>query len=511
MSDALFLQDGKRLDNIRWPFKRYMVLMPERNEVDAFAWLYASFVKMYNLKKGNKAYEYNAEIENVVKGQIRQYFLNIIDVPTLNVVITQMEKYLDPNHPDSIKVFQNLFTDKMRIKYVFQDCITGSVVPFFYDELEVESELPRAVDFEGGLKPVKKSKPVKKYVKLAYERYLHRENYVGEEIEEIIQEYQEDEDFLKDEDNQLFEEDEDFTVKKEMSVEEVKVDTPLRKFDIKFLDDGEIIYYDVPVSIEDNMLFVGTPFDVSTSSWLNVCFVKGSKENRELKEIYDRLSVNIAPKQKIDRFFEDIKNSIYEKLPNCAELYRTIDPIGDRKLREMVWRLENYYVRRDPEFFVKCAVILERILKLVIETGGYVPSDKEFREFANKKIVHELLDAKCSHVDCYNLKKGDLFVKWKNKYVNPKDREINAYSNSNWKPRFDFKSDFLDLMIQSDISKSPLMKYETVNNIWKLWSYRNRQGHDDDNPVPIKVTPDYLEIMEESVKLLSQKIKGESQ
>lgn len=265
MSDALFLQDGKRLDNIRWPFKRYMVLMPERNEVDAFAWLYASFVKMYNLKKGNKAYEYNAEIENVVKGQIRQYFLNIIDVPTLNVVITQMEKYLDPNHPDSIKVFQNLFTDKMRIKYVFQDCITGSVVPFFYDELEVESELPRAVDFEGGLKPVKKSKPVKKYVKLAYERYLHRENYVGEEIEEIIQEYQEDEDFLKDEDNQLFEEDEDFTVKKEMSVEEVKVDTPLRKFDIKFLDDGEIIYYDVPVSIEDNMLFVGTPFDVSTN------------------------------------------------------------------------------------------------------------------------------------------------------------------------------------------------------------------------------------------------------
>jgi hypothetical protein len=55
------------------------------------------------------------------------------------------------------------------------------------------------------------------------------------------------------------------------------------------------------------------------------------------------------------------------------------------------------------------------------------------------------------------------------------------------------------------------MKYETVNNIWKLWNRRNKQGHDDDYSVPMKVTPEDLEIMKESAKLLSQKIKGGAQ
>ena len=168
MSDELFENDGKQVGTLRWPFKKYTILMPEKNDVDAFAWLFASFVRMYNRKKKNPEFTYNNDIENIVKGMIRQHFGNIIDVPTLNKVIeTTKEKYLDPEKHDSIKVFNNLFTDKMQIRYIFQDCITGSVAPYFYTEYEAESEIPYEVDFEGGLKPIKRHKPAKKYVKLA--------------------------------------------------------------------------------------------------------------------------------------------------------------------------------------------------------------------------------------------------------------------------------------------------------------------------------------------------------
>ena len=510
MNELVFGKDGKYLESIKWPFKKYAILMPEKNNVDAFAWLFASFVRMYNKKKRNREFEYNSEIENAVKGQIRDNFGNIIDTPTLNKVIEATKtKYLSPDDKNSIKVFNNLFTDKLQVRYIFQDCITGSVVPYFYNEVEVESDLPREVEPTGALYPVRKTKPAKKYVWLAFRRYVHREDYADEELQEVETEFERDELLLKDEDTQLFEDD-DFVVKKEDDPSELTDESNVpRKFDIKFLDEGNLVYYDVPVTIEDNRLFVKTPFDISTSAWMNVCFDKGTKENRPLKEISDRLSVRIVSEQKIDRFFEDNKDSIYEKMPNCADLYRTVDSIGDRRLRELVWRLEDYYVRRDPEFFVKCAVILERLLKLIIRTGGFTPSDREFREFADKKTVYRLLEAKCSGIDCYCLKKDELFFKWKRKYVNPNDRyKDNPYENGNWKPRFDFKSDFLDMMIQSDISKSPLMKHDSVNDIWFLWRCRNGQGHDDDNAVQTKVTPDSLRIMKESVNLLSQKING---
>ena len=82
MSDELFENDGKQVGTLRWPFKKYTILMPEKNDVDAFAWLFASFVRMYNRKKKNPEFTYNNDIENVVKGMIRQHFGNIIDVPT---------------------------------------------------------------------------------------------------------------------------------------------------------------------------------------------------------------------------------------------------------------------------------------------------------------------------------------------------------------------------------------------------------------------------------------------
>ena len=67
MSDILYENEGKHLDTIKWPFKRYQILLPEKNNVDAFAWLVASFVRMYNRKKKNPEFLYNDDIENVVK------------------------------------------------------------------------------------------------------------------------------------------------------------------------------------------------------------------------------------------------------------------------------------------------------------------------------------------------------------------------------------------------------------------------------------------------------------
>ena len=471
MSDLLYENEGKSLDTIRWPFKRYQVLLPEKNEVDAFAWLVASFVRMYNRKKKNPEFTYNQEIENVVKGQIRQHFGNIIDVPTLNKVIeTTKAKYLDPDKHDSIRVFNNLFTNKLQTRYIFQDCLTGSVVPYFYDEVEVESDLPRAKDFVGGLKPVRTKKPAKKYVRLAYRRYFNKERYISSDSEEIFQELVEEEEQIADENKQLFEDDEDFDETLTGIAEHEKNDRKPGKFDIKYLDEGSLVYYDVPVSIEDNKVHVKTPFDYSTGPWLNVCFEKGSKENAELKNYADRFSKFLTSPQKIEQFFEDKRNSIYEKLPNCAEIYRCIEGLGDQKMKELVWTIEDYYVRRNPDFYVKCTILLERLLKRT----DFDRSDKAFRESVTKAHIHKLLDAKCTGVDCSKLKLDSTFDKWK-KGAGMEDL-IPDYPNpgKKRKPTFDFKGEFLDLMLQSDISKSPLMQQDSVNKIWLLWRERNK-------------------------------------
>lgn len=505
MSDELFENDGKQIGILRWPFKKYAILMPEKNEVDAFAWLYASFVRMYNRKKKNSEFEYNNEIENVVKGMIRQHFGNVIDVPTLNKVIeTTKEKYLDPEKHNSIKVFDNLFTDRMQIRYIFQDCITGSVAPYFYTEYEAESDLPDEVDFEGGLKPVKKGRPDKKYVKLAYSRYSNRDQYLLQDSEVNDQNFKDEEEMLSDEDTQLFEDDVEFIKKKESNETSVKADDGRRKFDIKFLDNdmenGRVIYYDLPVTVEDNKLLIETPFDPSTNPWMNVCFIRGSNENKELKEYYGRYSFCLVPQQKVDSFFEDPKNSIYNKLPNCANIYRIIEKTGKRELRDMVWRMEGLYARRDPYFFMECSKMLEGLVKI----AEYEPSDPDFREFATKDMVDRLLEVKCPDIDIQKLRNPDVFRKWRNKYVKPENSPVGR----NWKPRFDFKSDFLDLMLQSDLSKSALMKYDSVNNIWSLWADRNSQGHHNEYSKKSKVTPESLKMMEESVNLLCQVIKG---
>ena len=507
MSDILFENDGKRLGTIRWPFKKYMILMPEKNDVDAFAWLFASFVRMYNRKKHNPSeFTYNQEIENVVKGQIRQHFGNIIDVPTLNKVIeTTNDKYLDPDKHDSIKVFNNLFTDNLQIRYIFQDCITGSVVPFFYTDVEVESDLPLDVDFEGGLKPVKISKPAKKYVKLAYKRYFHKERYMVGEQEEVEEELDKEEEMLNDEDAQLFEDDDDYILTDEDQAVSEKTDRKPGKFDIKFLDDGSVVYYDIPISVEDNRLTAKTPFDISTNPWMNMCFTKGAKENKELKDYYDRYSASLVPEKKIDHFFEDPKDSIYNKLPNCANIYRAIEKIGDRRLRTRVWRLEGYYARKDTYFYVECTKILERLLKF----ADYEPSDREYREYVSVERVRKMLKSKRTEADLYHLMKDDLIWRWKNKYVSRNDKfKDNPNRKTNWKPRLDFKPDFLDLVLQTDLLESPLIEKESINDIWTIWSDRNRQGHDDEKSELTKVTPENLMRMEKSVRLLCQKVKG---
>lgn len=504
MSDELFENDGKQVGTLRWPFKKYTILMPEKNDVDAFAWLFASFVRMYNRKKKNPEFTYNNDIENVVKGMIRQHFGNIIDVPTLNKVIeTTKEKYLDPEKHDSIKVFNNLFTDKMQIRYIFQDCITGSVAPYFYTEYEAESEIPYEVDFEGGLKPIKRDKPAKKYVKLAYRRYLNRDQYLLQDSEVNLQDFEKEEEILDDEDAQLFEDDEDLIDNMESEEIQPKTDRKSSKFDIKFLNDGREVYYDLPVTIEDNKLLVKTPFDPSTNPWMNVCFTKGSNENKDIKEYRDRYSSFLVPQQKVDRFFEDPKDSIYNKLPNCVNIYRTIEKTGKRELRDMVWRMEGLYARRDPYFFLECSKMLEGLVRI----ADYEPSDAEFRNLATKDTVDRLLKAKCTNIDTWHLRNPEVFKKWKFKYVKPENFPV----GKNWKPRDDFKSDFLDLMLQSDLSKSPLMKYDSVNNIWSLWVDRNSQGHYNEDPKRFRVSPESLKTMEESVNLLCQVIKRGAQ
>ena len=484
----------KPVDSIKWPFLKYMVLVPEKNEIDAFAWLYISFVRLYNKKKNADEFSYNEEIENIVKGKIRQEFGDIIDVPTLDKVIqTTKEKYLDPKGKTSIEVFKNLFSDRLQIRYIFRDCITGSVVPYFYDQLNLPAEVK-----EEGLSPVKKNKPDKKYVKLAYKRYLKRERYVTRDLDELIEEFEEEdssEDFsVTDEDTQLYEDDDFYSDRANPFENQEQVSLP-KNFDVKFVDDGCIVYFNVPIIVEDNRLSVRTPFDSSTGPWLNTCFDKGSKENSELKGIYKKLSIFLVPRQEEQAFFEDAEASIYSKLPHCGKIYRMVQDLGNDNLKRLVWTLENKYSRRDSDFYINCGKMLEMLLKLRMRSGGFEPSNSSFRLNTTEDMLRFLIDSKCVNIDCEAMLTPKNVMNWKNRRFNAKRNDLQ------------FKPDFLDLMLQSDISKSTLMYHDFVNDVWNIYNLRNKQGHADSGGW-VPVTQDSLETMERVVEVFCDNIQG---
>ena len=146
-----------------------------------------------------------------------------------------------------VDTYESLFSDKLDVKYIYQDAITGEVVPFFGDTAHIDDSDRRenAMKTRSGIK-----EPPKVAVKRAYEHYMRLKKYSSDsEAVEIQAEFDE---LFFDEDAQTFI-DGDIEIFEEKS--ESKEQKSLKDYNVIFLKDSKVLFdVDVPVFVRGNEL-----------------------------------------------------------------------------------------------------------------------------------------------------------------------------------------------------------------------------------------------------------------
>ena len=174
-NEILNPNEGKTVDNIVWPFYRYSALIPKQIGADLFVWLYLSLVVLQNQQKGLPRDSYTVDVQNNVEVIFQDKFSSVIDKTTFNKIKANAEDdftvatKLKEETFSFIDTYESLFSDKLEVKYIYQDAITGEVVPFFGDTAHIDDSDSRdnALKNRAGVK-----EPPKAAVKIAYEHYM---------------------------------------------------------------------------------------------------------------------------------------------------------------------------------------------------------------------------------------------------------------------------------------------------------------------------------------------------
>ena len=145
MSGELFNpHEGQKIDNLIWPFYRYSALMPEQIGGDLFVWLFLSLISYENQTQGLPRNNYSEAVKNNVEILLRDKFSAVIDGQTLGKIVHNAEtQFIEGNTIKEetfsfIDTYESLFSDKLDVKYIYQDAITGEVLPFFGDTSGIE-------------------------------------------------------------------------------------------------------------------------------------------------------------------------------------------------------------------------------------------------------------------------------------------------------------------------------------------------------------------------------------
>ena len=152
MSNNLLIGEfeNKKVCTIAWPFVRYEALIPEQIKGDLFVWLYLSLFTYKNEQNNLAKNSYSLAVKEEVKKILADKFGKIIDAQTLDKIIANAEKdYVVMDDERSslkaevfgfLETYEELFSDKLQLRYIFQDGITGEVVPDFSDSFDLDKK-----------------------------------------------------------------------------------------------------------------------------------------------------------------------------------------------------------------------------------------------------------------------------------------------------------------------------------------------------------------------------------
>lgn len=484
--------EGQRIGEFIWPFNRFSAVIPNQIGGDIFVWLYLSLVVFVNDTKNLAKDNYNEEVKLEAEKLINDKFSNIIDHQTLEKIISNAEKnFIDKNtiKQDTfsfLDTYENLFAENCETRMVYQDAVTGEVLPFFGDSSNVDDYFFRnEEDEKKKFSPLNVKDPTSRAIKKAYEQYikLKKFNIVFMETEVELKD-----EFL-DVDEQTFLDNEE---EKVSFVEEKKEAKSLKNMDVIPVQDTKVeINVLVPVYIKDNQLFLKSPFGKITDNWLARCMLNGRNISEEMELKIKTLENKYCIKEnRIQSYIESNRNDFASTLKNSQSqvLYRLVDQLNDEQMRENILYLDTYFSQGDITFYFRVGRILDGIIKYI----KYDKSQKDERMSMDYIQFCRELDNKCSNkINYSSLQCKYIFDNWKKKYLK-KDRS--EYMS--------FKADIADIIIRTNLINSQNMYNTFIEDLFNVYDRRNKVDHNID----IKVSKDDLDKLTKALRLLFELI-----
>ena len=459
--------EGKIVDNIVWPFYRYKALLPKQIGTDLFVWLYLSLIIFKNQEKGQPSDIYSDEVQQEVEIIMREKFSAVIDSQTLDKIKSNSEEDFVENNKlkqetfSFVNTYESLFSDKLDVKDIYQDAITGEVVPYFGDTSHIDDSdyRDKALKTRAGIK-----EPSKSLVKKAYEHYMRLKRYNADtEAVELQAEFDE---LFKDEDEQTFINDSFDSFEQGTEIQEKK---SLSDYNVIFLKDSRVLYdVDIPVLVRGNEIMLKSPFDKITDQWLNRCAIKAQNVSEDVSRLIQGLKQQYTvEKHTIADFKEAKKSDFASTLKHCAVIYRMIDSLGDDQLRLDVIDLDANCSANKITAHYHVGRILDMLVRDHIEYSERTPRNERDLMTFDRFCIE--MDAKLYYtgIDYRRLQSEGVFKDWKNR------RDFSYDGNKN----VSFKADIADIVLKTDFIKSNAMYPSFFVDLFQLYDDRSKADH----------------------------------
>lgn len=473
MSNNLLIGEfeNKKIGTIVWPFVRYEALIPEQIKGDLFVWLYLSLITYKNEQNNLAKNSYTLSIKEDVKRILADKFGKIIDSQTLDRIIANAEKdyvFLDDERSSLkaevfgfLETYEELFSDKLDIKRIFQDGITGDVVPDFSEASDLNSKDAGNKDYDFKAKVSQNlKKPTKGAIKKAFKMYqlLQKGQIVVEEKlnEDLVDDSPFDE--FDDEDrqeffdtldeNNIFEEEQPLKPKKKINIE---------NYAIRYYDAPPQTYYlKVDLWINKNQIYAYSPFDPSTDQWFNRCIVKARNINPKIDEYFKSIEDLYTVKEdegEIKKFF-GYKDTVSDQMRWCGPLYRLVFSMNNLEIKKTVYKLDSLFDSRSEYFFNEVGKYLEYLIE------PFKRYNADERKNITKEAFISEIECKCNpkSIDCKRLTYTEVYKNW-----------LEGWDH--------FKADVADIVISTDVTESNLIYADFINDLFALYDLRNVNGH----------------------------------
>jgi hypothetical protein len=491
--------------SVRWPFYKYDVLMPEHIPTDVFVWLYLSLFVHINQQTGKSKDSYAVEEKNQVKRLIKEEFSGVIDEITLDKIIIyaerdyvlrdetvrqpEMRKILDEKAFQLLESFDDLFSSNLQIKHIYQDAITGEIVPVFEDMPYLqdcrEDEYKR-------LNLLVSKKPSPGRIKTAYRNYLRLFKNTIDESDVADVSLFEDPD--AEVDFNPFAEDTDLIDPAENN----SLKDP-ENFNILFLE-RTLLNFKVDVIIENGEFHITMPFDnEKTLKWMNKCFQKARNICPELIEIVKDMQPQVNSIQGSNSVKSDIiyQKDFADQLDVCGKIYRLVESVNtpnpDNKnilqtagyLKEYLIKIDRYFTGKSEACFVQIGKYLECLIEPLADH-----TDKAKRQNTDEYIFKSEIKTVClkMHIKWNLLMRGfrDIYKNW-----------LEAWPH--------YKADVADIIVSNTrFLKCGSVYPEFIENAFGLYNLRNQYGghHKAGNQgIDNNYKPEYIESLYKVTKV----------